>query len=72
MWAMYIDDYVGVQSRHFIGVDKLDVVFGLPAPGLEPWPHSQDVVARDFKDASPEDHFKITRANAARLYGFDA
>jgi hypothetical protein len=37
-----------------------------------PWPHSQEVVARDFKDASPEDKFKITRANAARLYGFDA
>jgi hypothetical protein len=29
-------------------------------------------MARDFKDASPGDKFKITRANAARLYGFDA
>src|SRR6516165_6716667 len=23
MWATYIDDFVGVASRHFIGVDKL-------------------------------------------------
>jgi len=35
------------------------------------WPHSQDVVARDFKDASPEDRFKITRGNVAKLYGFE-
>jgi predicted TIM-barrel fold metal-dependent hydrolase len=35
------------------------------------WPHSQDVVARDFKDASAEDQFKITRGNAAKLYGFE-
>jgi hypothetical protein len=23
MWATYIDEFVGAQSRHFIGVDKL-------------------------------------------------
>jgi predicted TIM-barrel fold metal-dependent hydrolase len=71
MWATYIDDYVGVQSRHFIGVDKLMWSSDYPHQAST-WPHSQDVVARDFKDASPEDRFKITRANAARLYGFDA
>jgi hypothetical protein len=52
MWAAYIDDFVGVQSRHFIGVDKLMC----PATtGTSTWPHSQEVVARDFKDASAED-----------------
>ena len=35
------------------------------------WLHSQDVVARDFKDASADDQFKITRGNVAKLYGFD-
>jgi hypothetical protein len=30
------------------------------------------VVERDFKTASAEDRFKITRGNAAKLYGFDA
>ena len=30
------------------------------------------VDARDFADASPEDHYKITRGNVARLYGFAA
>jgi predicted TIM-barrel fold metal-dependent hydrolase len=71
MWATYIDDYVGVQSRHFIGVDKLMWSSDYPHQAST-WPHSQEVVARDFKDASPEDKFKITRGNAARLYGFDA
>jgi len=71
MWATYIDDYVGVANRHFIGVDKLMWSSDYPHQAST-WPHSQDVVARDFKDASPEDRFKITRANAARLYGFDA
>jgi len=71
MWATYIDDYVGVANRHFIGVDKLMWSSDYPHQAST-WPHSQDVVARDFKDASPEDRFKITRANAARLYGFAA
>ena len=71
MWATYIDDFVGVASRHFIGVDKLMWSSDYPHQAST-WPHSQEVVARDFKDASAEDKFKITRGNAARLYGFDA
>jgi predicted TIM-barrel fold metal-dependent hydrolase len=71
MWATYIDDFVGVQIRQFIGVDKLMWSSDYPHQA-QTWPHSQEVVARDFKDASAEDKFKITRANAARLYGFDA
>ena len=61
----------GVASRHFIGVDKLMWSSDYPHQAST-WPHSQEVVARDFKDASAEDKFKITRGNAARLYGFDA
>jgi len=29
------------------------------------------VVTRDFKDASLDDRFKITRGNVAKLYGFE-
>jgi hypothetical protein len=29
------------------------------------------VVARDFKDATPDERFKITRGNVAKLYGFE-
>jgi|SRR6516164_3411232 len=50
---------------------QVDVVLRLSAPGLV-LAASQEVVARDFKDASAEDKFKITHGKAARLYGFDA
>jgi predicted TIM-barrel fold metal-dependent hydrolase len=70
MYCTYIDDYVGVANRHFIGVDKLMWSSDYPHQAST-WPHSQEVVARDFKDASEEDRFKITRGNVAKLYGFD-
>jgi predicted TIM-barrel fold metal-dependent hydrolase len=71
MWATYIFDHVGVQSRKFIGVDRMMWSSDYPHQASS-WPNSQAVVARDFADASPEDIFKITRGNVARLYGFDA
>lgn len=70
MYCTYIDDYVGVANRHFIGVDKLMWSSDYPHQAST-WPHSQEVVARDFKDASEDDRFKITRGNVAKLYGFD-
>ena len=69
MYCTYIDDYVGVANRHFIGVDKLMWSSDYPHQASS-WPHSQAVVARDFQDASPAEQFKITRGNVAKLYGF--
>jgi predicted TIM-barrel fold metal-dependent hydrolase len=69
MYSTYIDDAVGVANRQFIGVDKLMWSSDYPHQASS-WPHSQEVVARDFKDASAEDRFKITRGNVAKLYGF--
>jgi hypothetical protein len=69
MHCTYIDDYVGVANRHFVGVDRMMWSSDYPHQASS-WPHSQDVVARDFKDASPDDRFKITRGNVAKLYGF--
>jgi predicted TIM-barrel fold metal-dependent hydrolase len=69
MHCTYIDDYVGVAMRHFVGVDRMMWSSDYPHQASS-WPHSQDVVARDFKDASPTDRFKITRGNVAKLYGF--
>jgi predicted TIM-barrel fold metal-dependent hydrolase len=70
IWATYIDDYVGVQTRNFVGVDRIMWSSDYPHQAST-WPHSQDVVARDFKDATQEDIFKITRGNVSRLYGFE-
>jgi predicted TIM-barrel fold metal-dependent hydrolase len=71
MHCTYIDDAVGVANRHFIGVDRIMWSSDYPHQASS-WPHSQDVVARDFKDATAEERFLITRGNVARLYGFDA
>jgi len=70
MYCTYIDDYVGVANRHFVGVDKLMWSSDYPHQASS-WPHSQEVVARDFKDASADDQFKITRGNVAKLYRFE-
>ena len=69
MYCTYIDDDVGVANRQFIGVDRMMWSSDYPHQASS-WPHSQEVVARDFKDASPDDRFKITRGNVAKLYGF--
>jgi predicted TIM-barrel fold metal-dependent hydrolase len=71
MWATYIDDFVGVANRQFVGVDRMMWSSDYPHQASS-WPHSQEVVARDFKDASAEEIFKITRGNVAKLYGFAA
>jgi len=71
MWATYIEDFVGVANRHFIGVDELIWSSDYPHQAST-WPHSQEVVAREFKDASAEDKFKITHGKAAPLHGLDA
>jgi predicted TIM-barrel fold metal-dependent hydrolase len=71
IWCTYIDDFVGVANRNFIGVDRLMWSSDYPHQASS-WPHSQQVVGRDFKDASAEDRFKITRGNVAALYGFAA
>jgi predicted TIM-barrel fold metal-dependent hydrolase len=71
MYCTYIDDYVGVQNRHFIGVDRLMWSSDYPHAASS-WPHSQEVVARDFKEASAAERYQVTRGNVARLYGFDA
>src|SRR5204862_7579735 len=63
MWATYIFEYVGVQSRQFIGVDRMRWSGDYPHQASS-WPKSQEVVGRDFAGASEEDIFKITRGNA--------
>ena len=55
----------------FIGVDRLMWSSDYPHQASS-WPHSQEVVARDFTDAGADEIFKITRGNVARLYGFEA
>ena len=67
--CIYIDDYVGVAMRLFVGMDRILWTSDYPHQASS-WPRSQDVVARDFKDASSDDRVKIMRGNVSKLCGF--
>jgi predicted TIM-barrel fold metal-dependent hydrolase len=67
VYATFIDDPVGVATREFIGVENIMWSSDYPHT-VSTWPHSQEVVARDFKDVSETDRRRIVRENVARLY----
>jgi predicted TIM-barrel fold metal-dependent hydrolase len=70
MYCTFIDDAFGVASRQWIGVDNVMWSSDYPHTAST-WPHSRDIIARDFKDVSETEKWKIVRGNAGQLYGFD-
>ena len=70
MYCTFIDDSFGVASRHWIGVDNIMWSSDYPHTAST-WPHSRDIIERDFKDVSEVEKRKIVRENVAQLYGFD-
>jgi len=70
MYCTFIDDSFGVASRHWIGVDNVMWSSDYPHTAST-WPHSRDIIERDFKDVSEVEKRKIIRENVAQLYGFD-
>jgi predicted TIM-barrel fold metal-dependent hydrolase len=70
MYCTFIDDSFGVASRHWIGVDNVMWSSDYPHTAST-WPHSRDIIERDFKDVSEAEKRKIVRENVAQLYGFD-
>jgi predicted TIM-barrel fold metal-dependent hydrolase len=69
VFATFIDDPVGVASRDLIGVPNIMWSSDYPHT-VSTWPHSREVVERDFKGVPEGDKRLIVRENAARLYGF--
>ena len=70
VFATFIDDPVGVATRHFIGVENIMWSSDYPHT-VSTWPHSQEVVARDLQGVPEEEAQKIIWDNAARLYGIN-
>jgi predicted TIM-barrel fold metal-dependent hydrolase len=68
--ATYIDDPVGVKRRHDIGVDSMMWSSDYPHT-VSTWPHSQEIVARDYAEVPEAEKRKIVRANVIALYGLD-
>jgi len=68
VYATFIDDAVGVASREFIGVENIMWSSDYPHT-VSTWPHSREVVERDFKGVPEGEKRLIVRDNVARLYG---
>ena len=67
IFATFIDDRVGVAGREFIGNENIMWSSDYPHT-VSTWPHSREVVERDFKGVPENEKRQIVRENAARLY----
>ncbi len=69
-WYTFQKDPIAVETRERVGVSQLMWASDYPHSDST-WPHSQQVIERDFKGISAEDLNAIVGGNAARLYGLD-
>ena len=67
VWACFIADPVGVANRHLIGVDKLMWSSDYPHVACT-WPHSREIIERDFESVPEAEKWKIVRENVVKLY----
>ena len=68
MAITFQDDEFGLQLRQAIGVENILWSTDFPHPATT-WPHSQEVVRRQFADVPAGERELICSGNAARLYG---
>jgi uncharacterized protein len=68
VYATFMDDRVGVANRELIGTDNIMWSSDYPHSDST-WPHSREVIAKDFEGVSEADRRKILADNAVGLYG---
>ncbi len=68
----FIDDEVGIEMRHRIGVENITWECDYPHSDST-WPQSPEVLMKSFRNVNvpDEDIHKITWENACRFYKFD-
>jgi predicted TIM-barrel fold metal-dependent hydrolase len=59
---------VGVLARHFAGINNLMWASDFPHSDST-WPHSREVIARDFEGVPEGEVCRMVADNAAELYG---
>jgi predicted TIM-barrel fold metal-dependent hydrolase len=67
MACTFMDDEVGLSLRHRIGVENILWSTDFPHPATT-WPHSREVVARQFSAVDAEERELICCGNSARIY----
>ena len=68
VWATYQTDLVGLHLIEFFGDGHIMWGSDYPHPDSV-WPNSRAAIERQMKNLSPEMRQKLTRDNAAKLYG---
>lgn len=71
LWFTFQDDPIGVQHLEKIGANQ--VLWGSDYPhGDSTWPHSREIVERNFSSISSDYLQQVTYENLTQLYRFDA
>ena len=66
--ATFQDDRIGVLNREFIGIDNLMWASDFPHSDST-WPHSREVITRDFAGVPEAETQKVIAENCSALYG---
>jgi predicted TIM-barrel fold metal-dependent hydrolase len=66
-WVCFIDERLGVEARHHIGVDR--ILWECDYPHADtPWPDSQLAVEASLAGVPDDEVAKLTYGNAAALF----
>jgi predicted TIM-barrel fold metal-dependent hydrolase len=69
VFATFIDDPLGLKVYSYLGADNFMWSTDYPHQAAT-WPHTMEVLARDFAPLPEADRRKIVRENCAQVYGF--
>ena len=70
LWVCFIDEGVGIETRHHIGVDR--ILWECDYPHADtPWPHSQKEVAESLHGVPDDEVAMMTHGNAEQLFRWD-
>jgi predicted TIM-barrel fold metal-dependent hydrolase len=67
MACTFMDDMVGLQARHLIGIGNILWSTDFPHPATT-WPNSVETVERQFADVPADEREAICCGNATRIY----
>lgn len=70
IWVCFIDEKMGVEARHHIGINKIMWECDYPHADT-PWPHSQRDAGEALKGLPDDEVALITHGNAERLFRWD-
>jgi predicted TIM-barrel fold metal-dependent hydrolase len=68
--ASFINDRVGITTRHSVGVDNIMWSSDYPHHGND-WPYSRKVIEESMGHLPADERAKIVGGNAARIFGLD-